>query len=55
MVNENLVNLTNNKRQVELVQEINNEIPSLEEFMKSYEPSEKVEIITEADVCPKRS
>ena len=31
------MNLINNKKPVELVQELENEIPSFEEFMKSYE------------------
>src|SRR3954447_1091060 len=40
MVNEqNLINLVNNKKSVELVQELKDEykIPSFEEFMKNYE------------------
>lgn len=38
MVNNNdLINLVNNKKPVEEVREIENEIPSFEEFMKNYE------------------
>ena len=45
MVNENQIPKT------ETVTEIKEEYrtPSFEEFMKTYEPSEKVEIITEAE------
>jgi len=35
--NNNLINLINNKKPVELVQELKNEVPSFEEFMKTYE------------------
>ena len=36
MVNENNL-IIENKKPFEIVQEVNNEIPSLEEFMKTYE------------------
>jgi hypothetical protein len=52
MVNNNdLINLINDKKPVELVQELKDEykIPSFEEFMKTYEPNEEVEVITEAE------
>jgi len=40
-----------NYKKVEIVQELKDEykVPSYEEFMKTYEPSEEVEIITEAE------
>jgi hypothetical protein len=38
-----------NYKKVEEVREIKNEVPSFEEFMKTYEPSEKVEVLTEAE------
>ena len=38
-----------NLAKVEEVREIENEIPSYEEFMKTYEPNEEVEVITEAE------
>jgi hypothetical protein len=38
MVNNNdLINLANNKKPVETVYELKNEVPSFEEFMKTYE------------------
>jgi hypothetical protein len=37
MVNENLKLITENKKPIETVYEIKNEIPSFEEFMKTYE------------------
>lgn len=37
MVNENLKAIVENKKSVEEVREIENEIPSFEEFMKTYE------------------
>jgi len=43
--NENLINLVNNKKPIELVQELKDEykVPSYEEFMERYERDEKVE------------
>lgn len=43
--------LVENKKPIELVQELKDEykVPSYEEFMKNYESSEEVEIITEAE------
>ena len=52
MVNNNeLINLVNNKKPVELVQELKDEYktPSFEEFMKTYEPNEEVEFLAEAE------
>src|SRR5256885_280502 len=49
MVNENLKVIVENKKPVEEVREIENEIPSFEEFMKTYEPSEESELLTEAE------
>jgi len=39
------------KKPFETVQELKDEykVPSFEEFMKTYEPSEEVEILTEAE------
>ena len=37
MVNENLKAMVENKKPIEEVREIENEIPSFEEFMKTYE------------------
>jgi hypothetical protein len=47
--NNNLIVPKENLAQVEEVREINNEIPSFEEFVKTYKPSEEVEILTEAE------
>jgi hypothetical protein len=43
--------LTENKKPIELVQEIKDEykVPSYEEFLKNYEPSEEAEMLTEAE------
>ena len=39
MVNKNLINLVNNKKPVELVQEVDNkcQVPSFKEFMENYQ------------------
>src|SRR4051794_26212017 len=42
MVNEKNVYLIENKKPFELVQEINNETPSFEEFMKTYETDDNL-------------
>jgi len=49
MVNENQYLIKENYKKVEEVREIENEIPSYEEFMKTYESNEEVEILTEAE------
>ena len=49
MVNENQYLIKENFKKVEEVREINNEIPSYEEFMKTYEPTKEAEILTEAE------
>src|SRR4051812_45773445 len=40
MVNENIKTIIENKKPIELVQEAKNEVPSFEEFMKTYESEE---------------
>ena len=42
MVNENLKVIVENKKPVEEVREIENEIPSFEEFMKTYETDDNL-------------
>jgi hypothetical protein len=50
MVNEKNIQLIENKKaQMEEVREINYQVPSFEEFMKSYEPNEEMQILTEAE------
>jgi hypothetical protein len=51
MVKENIIIPKENFKQVEEVREIDvdYQVPSYEEFMKTYEPSEEVEILTEAE------
>ena len=49
MTKNNIYLPKENYKKVEEVREINNEIPTFEEFMKTYEPSEEVEILTEAE------
>src|SRR6266516_4529814 len=48
---QNTYLIKENYKKTETVQELKNEykIPSYEEFMKTYEPSEEVEILTEAE------
>ena len=42
MVNENIKLIAENKKPFETVQEVKNEVPSFEEFMKTYETDEEV-------------
>jgi hypothetical protein len=49
MVKNNGIPIEVNKKPFETVYELKNEVPSYEEFMKTYEPSEEVEILTEAE------
>ena len=51
MVNNNGIPIEVNKKPFETVYELKDEykVPSFEEFMKTYEPSEKVEFLAEAE------
>jgi hypothetical protein len=50
-INNNLIITKENYKKTEIVQELKDEykVPSFEEFDKTYEPSEEVEILTEAE------
>lgn len=42
MVNENIKLIVENKKPIETVQEVNNEIPSYEEFLKNYNKNKEI-------------
>src|ERR1043165_4576362 len=55
MVNENIKLIAENKKPVETVYELKNEVPSFEEFMKTYESDENLNYddLTYSDISDK--